>query len=416
MLKTAVSISSLLLAVAILLLGSGLLGTTVALRSGLEGFSETLTGFIMSGFFLGYLLGAQLAPWIVRRVGHIRAFAALAAAGCVAVLLQGLVVHPAVWWLLRVATGASMLGLYLVIESWLNAIATHGLRGRVFGIYMAVNLLALASSQYLILIYGPAGIAPFALVAIFFALALIPVTLTRLQTPAPQVGPELGLVRLYRISPLGAVSALASGLVTGAFWGMGPLFVRSLGVGTGGVALFMSAVVFGGAVLQWPIGHLSDRYDRRTVLAGVVACGATAASVAFMLAGLSVPGLMVSALIYGGFAFSVYALAVAHTNDHLAPGEVLAATRGLLFLNGIGSTAGPLLAGLTMHLTAPRFFMLYAAAVLFCLAVLALHRIRAVPPIPAEEQGGFVPMARTSPVVLELDPRAEVQPELELGR
>ena len=137
---------------------------------------------------------------------------------------------------------------------------------------------------------------------------------------------------------------------------------------------------------------------------------------AFVLAGLSVPGLLVSALIYGGFAFSVYALAVAHTNDHLAPSEVLAATRGLLFLNGIGSTAGPLIAGLIMHLTAPRAFMLYAAGVLFCLAVLALYRMRVAPPIPAEEQAGFVPMARTSPVVLELDPRADVQPELELGR
>jgi MFS family permease len=411
MLKTVISINSLLLAVAILLVGSGLLGTTIALRTGLEGYSKSLAGFIMSGFFLGYFIGAYVCPRIVQGVGHIRAFAAFAAIGCVAVLLHGLVVNAMVWWVLRVVTGMSMLGLYLIIESWLNGLSQQTLRGRVFAVYMTINLLALAVGQYLILVYGVAGVAPFALVAIFFALALVPVALTRMQAPAHVAVPELGLRRLYGISPLGATGALVTGLTNGAFWGLGPLFASSIGLHASGVAFFMSGVILGGALLQWPIGHYSDRYDRRRVLAGVSLAGAVAAAAAFVLAGTSLAGLLVAAIVYGGFSFSVYSLSVAHTNDHLDPGEILGATRGLLMLSGIGSTVGPLLAGLIMDLSTPRILMAYMALMLMVLAGFAALRMRVSAPIPLAEQAEFVPLARTSPEMLELDPRAEVEGE-----
>jgi MFS family permease len=407
MLKTLFQIYSLLLAVAVLLLGSGLLGTTVVLRAESEAFSPGLTGVIMSGFFLGYLIGSYLCPRIVRGVGHIRAFAAFAAAGCVAVLLHGLLVHPMVWLVLRLITGVSMLGLYLVIESWLNATAQHSHRGRLFAVYMSVNLLALAAGQYMILIYGATGVAPFALVAIFFALALVPVALTRLEAPALVAMPELGLRRLYGISPLGAMGALINGLAIGAFWGLGPLFGRDIGLGDAGVALFMSALVLGGALLQWPIGHLSDRHDRRTVLLGVSAAAGLAAALVFALVDISTAGVIVAAVLCGGFGFSVYSLSVAHTNDHLEQGQILGATRGLLMLSGIGSTVGPVLAGLLIGLSTARVLMAYMAVMFACLAAFAWLRMRAPVAVPVDEQAEFVLMARTSPAVLELDPRVD---------
>jgi MFS family permease len=413
MLKTLISIYSLLLAVAILLLGSGLLGTTVALRADMEQYSETLTGFIMSGFFLGYVFGSYICPRMVRAVGHIRAFAVLAAVGCVGALLHGLWVHPLVWWLLRLVTGISMLGLYLVIESWLNGLAQRTRHGSIFAVYMTVNLFALAASQYLILVYGAGGVAPFALVAIFFALGLIPVAMTRLEAPSHVAVPQLGLKHLYGISPLGATGALISGLLTGALWGVGPLFGRDLGLGAEGVAWFMGAVVFGGALLQWPIGHLSDRYDRRKVLTAVSLAGAAAAGVTFLLAGENTPGVLVSALVYGGFSFSVYSLSVAHANDHLEPEQVLTATRGLLLLSGIGATLGPLLAGVVMELLTPFALMAYLGVMLAGLAAFALWRMGVSPPVALEAQSEFVPMARTSPAVLEIDPRTETAPERE---
>lgn len=407
MIKTIASIYSLLSATAVLLLGSGLLNTVVALRAGVEAFPKGIIGLIMSGFFLGYVVGSYLCPRIIRAVGHIRSFSTFAAVGCASVILHGLWVDPIVWLVLRVISGISMLGMYLVIESWLNSLSTNKTRGGLFAVYMTINLLALGAGQYLLLVYGVRGVAPFALIALFFTLALVPIALTRMVQPLPVPRGHLGLRHLYATSPLAAIGALTSGMVSGALWGLGPIYAQHAGFDEAGIALFMSGIIFGGALLQWPIGHLSDRNDRRLVLAGVsLTAGLAALTVFFLLGPFRNLGLL-AAVLFGGCAFSIYSLSVAHANDHLDVEHILETSRGLLLLSGIGATAGPLLAGLLMELTDAEALMSYFAALMFTLAGVAWLRRRVGTPISTADQAEFVLMTRTSPAVLELDPRTE---------
>lgn len=407
MIKTIRAHFSLFAATAILLLGSGLLGTLVSLRAGTESFPQAIIGLIMSGFFMGYVIGSYLCPKIIRNIGHIRSFSAFAAMGCVSVLLHGLIIDPIVWLLLRIITGICMLGMYLVIESWINTLATRETRGSLFAIYMAINLLALGASQYLLLIYEIQSLSLFALVALFFSLALVPIALTRITQPEQVEAAQLGLKHLYNTSPLACFGALLSGVVNGAFWGMGPVYALGVGFDVAGIALFMSGVVFGGALLQWPLGHLSDKFDRRLVIFAVsVMASCTAITVYYLIDSSQVMGLL-AAFIFGGSAFSIYSLSVAHANDHIDAEHVLETSRGLLLLSGIGSTIGPLSAGLIMGWFGAQTLMIYFASLLFLLAGLALIRRTIGEPISVTEQGDFVIMARSSTEVLELDPRAE---------
>lgn len=407
MLRTVYSIFSLLTAVAILLLGSGLLGTVVALRASVEFGSSNVTGIIMSGFFLGYVIGSYICPRILHNVGHIRSFSAFAAIGAASVILNGLWIDPFVWWLLRIVTGISMLGMYLAIESWLNNLATNENRGRLFAVYMTINLLALGCGQYMLLIYGFDTVAPFALSALFFSLALVPIALTRMLQPGQISVPRLGLRTLYATSPLGVIGALFSGLLAGGFWGLGPVYATGAGLSETGVALFMSAVIFGGALLQWPIGHMSDHHDRRLVLMTVSLLGASAALAMFLLTVTALTIALVVSAAFGGCAFSIYALAVAHTNDHLETSQMLESSRGLLLLSGIGASIGPILAGLVIAWSGSHGLMLYFFILLIVLAGYAAVRKRVGVAIPTEQQSEFVAMARTSAAVLELDPRVE---------
>ena len=408
MLSKIYSVYSLLLAIAILLLGAGLLGTTLGIRAGLEGFSDTVTGIVMAAFFLGYVVGSYLCPRLISQVGYIRAFAVLAAIGNVSVIVHGLFVDPLVWWFLRVVTGVCMVGLYLVVESWLNSLLDRKNRGKIFAVYMTVTLLSLGASQYFILIYGADEFATLALCAIFFSFALVPIAVTRLTQPQHVAVPKLIIRRLLSISPLGVAGALATGLGNGAFWGLGAVYAHNLGFPPADIALFMSAIIFGGALLQVPIGHQSDLHDRRKVLTIVCFFTVFSALSIYMFAPLSKIGLLVSAVFYGGFSFAVYSLTVAHTNDHIEPSEVMNATRGLLLLNGVGAATGPIIAGILMQFYGAQALVLYFATVYGGLGLFALYRMIFSVAISLDKQGEFIPLSRTAPAAVEMDPRAEV--------
>ncbi|MDH5485313.1 MAG: MFS transporter [Gammaproteobacteria bacterium] len=413
MLSKILSIYSLLLAIGILLIGTGMLGTALSIHAGLENFSDTVTGIIMSAFFLGFVIGSYVCPRLISQVGHIRAFAVLAAFGTVSVILHGLIVDPVAWWLLRVVTGIAMVGLYLVVESWLNTLIPNHQRGRIFSIYTSVTLLSLGIGQYLILIYGAGQLATYALCAIFFVLALVPIAVTRIPQPTNVAVPKLIIRRLITISPLGVAGALVTGLVNGSFWGLGALYAHNMGYAVADIAVFMSAVIFGGALLQLPIGHQSDRFDRRKVLMFVCIFAALCAISIFLLASRSYAGLILSAIVYGGFSFAVYSLSVAHTNDHIDSTEVMDATSGLLLLNGIGAAIGPIIAGTFMQLYGAQALMIYFASVFGLLALFAFLRMGISTPVPAEEQGDFVAMSRTGTAALEMDPRTEPEAVLD---
>ena len=390
MLKVILSLFSLLLGIGSLLVGLGALSTLLGVRAGIEQFGPAVTGLVMAGYFLGFIVGNYLCPPLIRRVGHIRAFAAMAAIVTAAALLHAFFVHPFIWFILRLITGTSMMGLYMVVESWLNAITPNERRGQVFAVYMATTLLALAAGQYLIMSGEITSIRPFALASIFLVLALVPVAVTRIDQPLAVDAPHLSLRTLFAASPAGAAGALFAGAATGAFWGMGPLFAHRIGLTSEGVAVFMSITILGGALLQWPIGRLSDKGDRRRVLA-VVCLSAMGAAMAVHLFAFNTHGMLyLSSFFYGGFAFTLYSLSVAITNDYLGREHVLEASRSLLLLHGVGASSGPALAGLLMAQLGPGSLPLFFAAVLAPLTVYTVWQIRIhIPVIPFER---FKPM------------------------
>jgi len=389
--------------------GIGLLFTALGLRAGLMEFPVTVTGLVMSAYFVGFMLGTYLCPAIIRRAGHIRAFAAMASVASTMPILHALVVTPWAWGALRLITGVCIVGLYMVVESWLNALAPNSGRGKIFAAYMATTLGALAFGQFLILVGDVLGFTPFALVSILLSLALVPVALTRVPEPPPVVAPRPALRRLFAVAPVGFIGALASGLLNGAFFGMGAVFAQRVGMSEAGVASFMSATIVGGALLQWPVGQLSDRRDRRLVLAAVCACAALLAALAFVAERFSGPLLVLVAFFYGGLAFTVYGISVAHVNDLLEPAGILEATGSLLLLHGVGAAIGPSAAGFLMQQLGPGSLLVYFALVLAAVAVYALYRYKLVARPAVGEPHGFVPMAETSQAVLKMDPRAETE-------
>lgn len=409
MISKLLPLSALLAGVALLLMGSGLLGTLLAVRGGLEGFDERTLGLVMSGYFAGFFLGTFAAPPLIRRIGHVRAFAFYTGVCAIAVLLHPLWVDPVVWFGLRLVTGAALVGLYTVIESWLNAQPEREHRSRVFAVYMAVNLAALAAGQLLLGLGVDRGFALFSLVAILVCAAALPVTLTRLAQPSFPATPRLGLARLYRTAPAAAASAGLSGLAMGAFWGLGPTYAGQIGLGRDGIAYFMVATILGGALLQWPLGRWSDRMDRRIGL--MLACAAAAA-----LSLLAVPAtgwghwaVYATFFAYGGVAFSIYPLAVAHMLDTLPADELLAGCSSLLLVHGIGAAIGPALAGALMSRhgasALPGFFAaVLGLLVLYLASRLAFHRRARMAPTP------FHPMLRTTPGVLALLPETQTPP------
>lgn len=402
--------AALLAGVALLLAGSGLLGTLLAVRGRAEGFSDMVLGLVMSAYFVGFLLGTFAAPGLIQRIGHIRAFAFFAAMCAVSVLLHPLLVDPWAWGVLRALTGVALVGLYTVIESWLNAQAPAAQRARVFAVYMVVNLLALAAGQWLLQLSSPMEFVPFSVVAILICLAALPVTASRMVQPELPAMPRLALATLYRTAPAAALGALLAGVALGGFWGMGAVYGDRLGLDISGVAALVSLTILGGAALQWPIGLLSDRGDRRTTLA-VVSTLATAVSMTLALGGSDDTRLMFALFFaFGGLVFAIYPLCVAHLLDHLPAENMLAGCSSLLLLNGIGSAAGPAIAGVAMDMSGPQALPLFFAATLALLALVTGGR-RLLRQRDRDHPARFHPMLRTTPSALELLPETDADPE-----
>jgi MFS family permease len=403
-------ISSLLSGVALLLLGNGLLNTLLTLRGAAEGYSTGMLGLIMSGYFVGFLLGTWLAIPLVRRVGHIRAFAFFSALAAISALLHILLVNPWAWLGLRVLYGLALVSLYMVIESWLNAQVPSENRGQVFAIYMMVNLGALAAAQQLLNLSSPSDFVLFVLAALLISTALMPMTLTRQAQPSLPETMHVDLRQLLRVAPVAIAAAALSGLALGGFWGMAPVYASLSGFDTSGVGMLMTATILGGALLQLPIGHYSDRHDRRKVLLWVVLLAVLVAlSMTLLPTG---PWLLAAIFVWGGLTFAIYPIAVAQMVDQLHSDEILAGSSGLLIANGIGSVCGPLLAGLLMQQFGPHALPLFFALTLSLLAAYTFYRLRHVTDLVSEPHGHFMPMLRTSQAVLELIPESPfVEPE-----
>lgn len=406
----------LLIGLGLLLIGIGLLGTLLGVRATVASFSNIEIGMIMAGYYVGYVVGTMIAPRLIRSVGHIRAFAAFASVAAATSLTFGLIVHPAVWLALRIVSGLCVVALYMVVESWLNAQSTGPSRGRIFSTYMMSTLVALGAGQFMLLLGDVSQLTLFALAAIAISLGVVPVAVTRVTEPRIEMAVPVGLRQLLAISPLGVAGSFIAGIVSGAFWGMAPVFGQRLNLDEIDIAMLMSTTILGGALLQWPIGHLSDKWDRRTVLILTSVATAAAAAAGGLIVISGGPGLVIASGIYGGLMFALYGISVAHANDHLHHEQVLEATRGLLLIYGVGAFCGPLLSGATMQLVGPVGLPAISAASALLLALFGVYRVtRSAAPL-REEQTEYVAMARTTPLALEMHPDADPAPELDLTR
>jgi MFS family permease len=401
------SVASLLFAAFLLILGNGLASILLPIRMGVEGLATEVAGLVMSAYYAGLLLGSLYGRVVIGRVGHIRAFAAFAALVSAAAVMYPLWFDPIYWAVLRVVGGFGMASLFATIESWLNDRAGNEARGRIFSVYMAVAYLASGGGQFLVNGYDVRGLELFSLSAMLLCLSLVPVSLTSQSGPDIAHARPLAFAELYRASPLGVAGCFGGGLLSGAFYSMGPLFGHDIGLSVLRVSVLMGVTVMGGLMLQWPIGRLSDKLDRRTVLLFVLIGTSLVCLAQFALSFLALKPVALYALsaLYGGFVATIYPISVSHAFDYVEKNRMVAASSGLLLAWAIGSTGGPLIASVLMAHLGPWTLFLYLCAVAALLAGFTRYRMSMRAALPAAEQAAFVARAETSVVRGALDPR-----------
>ena len=369
-------VAALLISVSILLTGQGLQGTLLPVRASLEEFATLAIGIMGAAYFLGFTLGCLRGGELVQRVGHVRVFLAMTALASAAPLLHGLVLNPVAWSLLRALTGFCFAVLYIVIESWLNESSTNENRGTVFSVYVMITLTVLAAGQMMTLLYDPAGLELFLIASVLVSLGAIPVALSVSPSPEQPATVALDMRRVFRISPAGSIGCLTVGLANGAFWSLAPVFTAGISTNTSLAAWFMTSAVIGGALSQWPLGFVSDKYGRRNVILGAALFGVgIAASVLLLGNDLGFWTVNLLGAVWGAVAFPLYAISVAHANDYAEPEDYVMVSSGLLLMYGLGAIAGPFVASLFMSYIGAVGLFGFTAIVHAALVVFIVHRI-----------------------------------------
>lgn len=407
---------ALFLGMGVLMTGSGLLGTLLGVRATQEGFGTTVTGLLMSAYFFGFLAGSTLAPRLVSRVGHVRVFGALASLASSAVLVHAVFVEPITWFCMRLLFGFCYAGLYVVAESWLNEVSTNATRGRMLSIYMIISMGGMAFGQTLLTAAPPGGFQLFILISVLISVALVPMLLSGVTAPPFEKAKRVPIRELYRLSPLGLVGMMLGVMVWGGFFSMGPVYASQIGLSVSEISIFMTAMLIGAVILQWPIGRISDVFDRRTVFAVTSLFAAGGALLITFAEGAPRPWLYTAVALFGGLAVPLYSLAIAHTNDFLEPDQVVAASGTLVLMAGLGATAGPLGGALLMDLLGPHGLLLWCAATAGSVSVFAFWRMTRRPAKPVEEQGTYVglPVRATPTSIVWAENPDEVVLEAEL--
>jgi MFS family permease len=386
---------ALLLGMFLLMLGNGMQGTVLGLRGGIEAFESTTMGFVMAGYFAGFLGGAQAAPWLVQRVGHVRVFAALASLISAAFIIFAAVVDPIAWTLMRFVVGFCFSGVYVVAESWLNDRSTNETRGQALSAYLMVQMLGIIVAQGLINVADPGGYDLFVIMSVAVSISFAPMLLSAGPAPVFSTTRRMSLGQLFRTSPLGCVGTFLLGAVFAAQFGMGAVYATEIGLSKAEISVFIGAIYVGGLVLQFPIGWLSDRTDRRALITMVTVLGSTGCLVGLVFGG-SFGALVITAFLMGGTSNPLYSLLIAHTNDFLAHEDMASASGGLIVLNGIGAVGTPILVGYLMQALGPPAFLGFIATIMAAIAAYAMYRMTVRPARAVEETSPIAPFSMVS--------------------
>lgn len=405
MLSAIAPVRSLLLAIFMLMAGSGFMATLIGVRLELAGSSALTVGVVGTAYFAGLVAGSLKAGELVSRVGHIRAFAAFVSLFSASTLSYALYRDPVLWTGLRLIDGFCIAGVYICLESWLNERSGSADRGTVLAGYMIALYIGQALGQFLLNVSDAKPSLPFLVASILISLSAIPVALTRIVAPPLDHVETVPIRAIYAVSPLGVVGASVTGLMLGAFYALGAVYARRLGMELSAIAVFMSMVILGGVALQWPLGLLSDRFDRRRVIVAAFA-GTLAAGLGIVL--IDAPGwpLLAFGALFGGLSFALYPLCVAHANDRLPAEQRVSASGSLVLAYSAGAAGGPLAGAAAMTVAGTPGLFLFIAACAGGALLFGLWRQAAARPVPAEEQGSYQVLPRTTPASAALDPLA----------
>ncbi|ASJ76735.1 MFS transporter [Granulosicoccus antarcticus] len=387
---------ALMLGVLLLMLGNGLQGTLLGVRGSLEHIDSGTMGFIMAGYFVGFLGGSKLTPIMLQRVGHVRVFAALGSLVSAAFILYAAVVDPIAWWLLRVLVGFCFSGIYVVAESWLNHSASNSSRGQALSLYLIVQMAGMVLGQLLLNVADPGGYNLFVLITVLVSISFAPMLLSSSSSaPLQTAARPMPLKELIRTSPLACVGILLLGGVYSVLYAMSPVYATERGLSIAQTSYFITAIFLGAMVFQFPIGWLSDRIDRRILIIGVTAVGA-ASSLFGLYVGENFIILLVIAVLLGGAANPTYSLLVAYANDYLEQDQMAAAAGGLLFINGFGAMTGPILVGYAMTNLGIEWYFITLFLLLSCISLYGIYRISQRAHLITDESAPYLPLSARS--------------------
>ena len=387
----------LLVTAGILIGGNGLQGTFIALRASQEGFSTSVIGFVGAGYSIGFAIGCIYVTRVLRAIGHIRTFSAMAAIASASAIAMVLVIDPLFWFAMRLVAGICFASLFATVESWLNASVTNANRARTLSVYRLVDLGSVTAAQYAIPGIGIGGFELFAIVAMALSLSLVPISLADRSSPTVPEAIRFDVKKLWNISPLATVGCIVVGLTNAAFRNLGPIYAHDIGLTVTAIASFMSAGIVGGVVLQYPLGLYSDRLDRRLIILIATFGSALAALYLAIFAGGDELKNLVGIFVFGAFAMPLYSLCSAHANDHAGEGEHALVSAGMLFFWSCGAIIGPLFASVLLQFFGPQALFLYTAVVLVAFMAYTALRMSARAAVPAgKRRSRFRNLLRTS--------------------
>ncbi|MEI4261885.1 MFS transporter [Roseovarius sp. D0-M9] len=401
MFKVLTGAWALLFGMMLLQVGNGMQGTLLGIRGEIEGFSTFAMSLVMSGYFVGFLFGSRVAPEMIRRVGHVRVYAALGSLISSIMLLYPTWTDPWAWGAARILIGFCFSGVYVTAESWLNNSASNENRGKALSLYMIVQMIGIVSAQGLMIVADPGGFILFIIPSVLISISFAPVLLSVSPTPAFESTKPMTLLQIYQTSPLGCVGMFLLGGVFSAQFGMGAVYGGKAGLSVVEISAFVSAFYIGAMLIQYPLGWLSDKMDRRLLIM-VASAGVAVGAVAAMIFGGYFPMLLGAAFIVGGLSNPLYSLLIAYTNDFLQHEDMPAAASGLVFINGLGAVAGPVTTGWMMSVMGPGGFFLYIAILGAMVALYAGYRMTQRASIPVVDPvEGYTPvMPSSSPLAV----------------
>jgi MFS family permease len=389
------------------MLGQGFFNTYVSIRLSIDGYSSGMIGIVNSCYFLGMMLGSLYIERFIRRIGHIRAFAIFASINAAAIITQSFILTIPTWMFFRFVVGVCAAGLFVVIESWLLLLSTIKTRGKLLSLYMVAIYAAQGAGQFILNLMPLDSHIPFATSVLLSSLSVIPVCVMR--SGAPQHSEDASMMTIFHVAkkcPFGILGCLIAGMVLSAFYSLGPVFARKTLDSVMQVSSLMGYTILGGLVLQWPIGHLSDIFDRLKVLLAVAAILICITITLFFT--LPYPYLIAVAILFGGFSFTLYPLSITFTSDHFHSSKIVSITCSLYVVYGLGSIIGPLLSPLVMNYTRPSGLFLYDAILVVLLVIVGLSNLsKKREKIEEDQQGEYIPLPRTTPLAFYLDPRQD---------